>query len=143
MSNHAGVAAQDKFLKADGGTTMSEVDEMIEVGGVMRPSTYDQAAKLAEAQSAPIRAARDEVDAAQQNLLEVCVKQYPVGSRVNVNIAAGRTPQHEVVSINEYGWLTLRNTQTGTKREMRADSTSISPCTCWYTKEIRHLSAQS
>lgn len=115
---------------------MSEPD-MIEVGGVMRPATYDKAAELAEAQEAPIAEAREKVYAAQRELLEVCIRQYPVGSRVSVNIAARRDPTHEVIEINENGWMTLKNTQTGTERGMMADSLNISPCRCWYSQEIR------
>ena len=112
---------------------MSEPD-MIEIGGVMRPCTYEKAAELAEAQEAPIAEAREKVYAAQRELLEVCIRQYPVGSRVSVNVAAGRTPTHEVMAINEHGWMTLKNTQTGTERGMMADSLNISPCRCWYSE---------
>ena len=108
--------------------------EMIEVGGVMRPATYEKAAELAEAQKAPVLAAREKVYAAQRELLEVCVQQYPVASRVRVNIAAGRNPTHEVMAINENGWMTLKNIHTGTERGMMADSLDISPCRCWYSE---------
>lgn len=108
--------------------------DMIEVGGAMRPSTPERAMALADKQEAPILAAREKVYAAQGKLLEVCIRQYPVGSRVKVNIAARRSPTHEVVSVNEYGWMTLRNVSTGKERGMMADSTYISPARCWYSK---------
>ena len=113
------------------------LQEMIEVGGVMRPGTYEKATELADAQESPILAAREKVYAAQRALLDVCIQQYPVGSRVSVNVAARCSPTHEVVAINENGWMTLRNISTGTERSMMADSTSISPCRCWYSEFVR------
>lgn len=107
--------------------------DMIEVGGVMKPATYEKARTLAEAQEKPILEARQKIYHAQAELLRVCVQQYPVGSRVNVNVAARRSPMHEVVSVDEHGWMKLRNVATGTERGMSATSTSISPCQCWYS----------
>lgn len=108
--------------------------DMIEVGGVMRPSTYEKAMELAEKQQKPIDQARQRVREAEEVLLHVCLKQYPVGSRVTVNVAARRSPIHEVMSVNEHGWMMLKNCETGTMRGMSASSNLISPCQCWYAK---------
>lgn len=112
--------------------TAMEVQDMIEIGGVYRPSTYEKAAELAEAQEKPILEARQRVQDAEAELLRVCIEQYPVGSRVSVTVAARKSPTHEVVAINERGWMTLRNVSTGIERGMMANSTYISPCKCWY-----------
>lgn len=109
--------------------------DMTEIGGVMLPTTYEKAMELAAAQEAPILEAKEKVYAAKRELLEVCVRQYPVGSRVSVNVAAGRSPTHEVMSVNENGWMTLRNVSTGTERGMMADSWNISPSKCWWVEE--------
>lgn len=109
---------------------------MIEIGGVMRPTSYEEAAALAEVQEAPILAARKRVYAAQREVLDICVSQYPIGSRLSVNIAARKNPTHEVIAINEHGWMTLRNVSTGKERGMMADSLNIKPCKCWYSQEV-------
>lgn len=111
--------------------------DMIEVGGVMRPATYEKAVELAAAQIAPIEAAREKVRDAASDLVDVCIRQYPVGSRVGVNIAARQSPTHEVMEVNQYGVLTLKNVYTCTIRKLKADSWMISPCTSWYTREER------
>ncbi len=108
--------------------------DMIEVGGVMRPATSEKAQKLAKAQEKPILAARQKIVEAENELLRVCIEQYPVGSRVRVNIAARQDPIHEVKAVNENGWMTLENIHTGTKRGMMASSHLISPCVSWYEK---------
>lgn len=107
---------------------------MIEIGGVMRPGTREEAAQIAEGTDRIIEEARQKVYEAGANLLWVCVGQYPVGTRVDMNIAARRSPTHEVIAVNEHGWLTLRNIHTGTTRGLSADSTYISASRCWYEK---------
>jgi hypothetical protein len=107
---------------------------MIEMNGKQVPSSCEEANELAEAIEGPIEAARDRVSQAKEELLETCIKAYPVGTLVQVNVAARRNPVHEVISVNEYGWLTLKNSQTGTERGMLADSNLIRPSRCWYKK---------
>jgi len=110
---------------------------MIEIGGIMRPSTWEEADAQASVIDAAIDAAREKVRLAERTVLDVCIAQYPVGSRVKVNIAAGRSPTHEVTAVNTYGLLTLRNVSTGTVREVMANSQSIQPCRSWYSQEKR------
>lgn len=110
---------------------------MIEISGVLRPSTSKEASSAADLIQQRIDEAREAVTTAQAHLLAVCVEQYPVGSRVQVNVAARRNPEHEVVAVNEHGWLTLRNCQTGTERGMMADSWTLSPSRCWYERMER------
>lgn len=110
---------------------------MVEVGGVMRPGSYEEAAEQADKVEAAIQAAKDKVNEAQQELHDVCVAQYPVGSRVDVNVASRRSPTHEVTAVNEHGWLTLRNIHTGTVRGLSATSTYIHPSRSWYEQSER------
>lgn len=107
---------------------------MIEIGGVMRPCTSEEAAQIANESDGVIEEARQKVYDAQKTLHKVCVGRYPVGTRVEVNIAARRSPTHEVIAVNEHGWLTLRNIHTGTTRGLSAESTYITASRCWYEK---------
>lgn len=110
---------------------------MIEIGGVMRPSSYEEATTAADTIENAIALAREKVYTAQRELLKVCADQYPTGSQVYVNIAAGRSTTHDVIAVNEHGYLTLRNPKTGTERQLAADSYSIHPARCWYRKVER------
>ena len=107
---------------------------MIEIGGKMRPGSCEEATQIADEIDGAIEKARGAVYEAQRELLKVCVEKFPVGSYVSVHVAAGRSPTHEVVGVNEHGWLTLKNTRTGTTRGMMADSLYLRADRCWYEK---------
>ena len=111
---------------------------MIDINGIMEPGSYEEANQRAASIETPIEEARQAVREAQYALLRVCIEKYPVGSLVEVNVAARRNLAHKVIAINEHGWMTLRNIQTGTERGMMADSTYIHPCRHWYEKEEAH-----
>lgn len=101
--------------------------DMIEVEGVLQPSTYKKARAIETAQLRPIEKARKKMEDARQELIRTCLKQYPVGSAVLASRDLASFSEHEVYTASEYGWLGLRNLSTGDKWFIEASSYSILP----------------
>jgi hypothetical protein len=105
---------------------------MIEIGGVMRASTSQEANKQADKIQKQLDRALEKIRQAKEAHHDLCMRLYPVGSRVEVHVGARRNPTHEVIAVNQYGWLRLRNIHTGTERGLSASSSYIRPSRCWY-----------